>query len=404
LFLINLGETMRRFCPHSVFASALASLSSLAAQGYSTDFETFMATSAGTACAGQDGFYVPAVAGSIDGAIYTYTGNPLGLAANPFGGVNFWGGVSQGGTAFARSQRALTLPSGLIHVEFDVACNFVGTLTPTQNIGSISFQPSATNAHVNLLARWTSLVLPPTSWSADYVLGPSPTAGVQTTFPDPAFNNLALGVWYRWGVTVDLVAGVYVDFSIRDATTFLTTYYVPPTPWALPGQGLGAGATDFRLFAGGTNAGNVFAVDNVVITYGSNYTTFGTGCPGGLGIPTLAAATGSKPILGTVLQVNLGNLPFGVGLMITGLSNTLLGGAIPLPFPLAGLGFPGCDLLVDPLFMDTVIGPGTSGTWNFPIPYNPALAGFTFYNQGASLEAGPALLAFSNGGTAVLGF
>ena len=198
--------------------------------------------------------------------------------------------------------------------------------------------------------------------------------------------------------------GVYVDFSIRDATTFLTTYFVPPTPWALPGQGLGAGATDFRLFAGGTNMGNVFAVDNVLIAFGASYTTFGAGCPGALDIPTLAAAPGSKPILGTVLQVDLGNLPFGVGLMITGLSNTLFGGAIPLPFPLAGLGFPGCDLLVDTLVIDTVVGPGTSGTWSFPIPYNPAFAGFTLYNQGASLESGPALLAFSNGGTAVLGY
>ena len=103
-----------------------------------------------------------------------------------------------------------------------------------------------------------------------------------------------------------------------------------------------------------------------------------------------------------MLSVNLGNLPFGVGLMITGLSNTLFGGAIPLPFPLGGLGYPGCDLLVDPLLIDTVVGPGTSASWNFPIPYNPVFAGFTFYNQGASLQGTP-LLAFSNGGTAVLG-
>ena len=383
--------------------AAVAPFASLAAQGYSTDFETLLASQTGTPCAGQDGYYVPAVAGSIDGALYTYTGNTLGLAANPFGGTNFWGGLSAGTTAFARSQRAVTLPTGLIHVEFDVACNYLGTLTPTQNIGSISFQPSATVCYMNLLARWSTLVLPPTSWSADYVLGPTLT-GTQTTFPDPAFNNLQLGVWYRWGVTVDLVAGLYVDFSIRDASTFITTYYVPTTPWALPGQGVPGTATDFRLFAGGTNAGNVFAVDNLVITFGANYSTFGTGCPGALGIPTLAAATGSKPTLGTTLSVNLGNLPFGIGLMITGLSNTLFGGAIPLPFPLGGLGYPGCDLLVDPLLIDTVVGPGSSATWNFPVPYNPAFAGFTFYNQGASLEVGTPLLAFSNGGTAVLGF
>ena len=159
---------------HILFLLAAATpLLSLTAQGYTSDFEALIASAAGTPAAGQDGYYVPAVTGSIDGAIYTYTGNPLGLAANPFGGVNFWGGLSQGGTAYARSQRALTLPNGLVHVEFDVACNYVGTLTPTQNIGSISFQPSTTVTYVNLLARWSSLVLPPTSWSADYVLGPS---------------------------------------------------------------------------------------------------------------------------------------------------------------------------------------------------------------------------------------
>src|SRR5688572_3197243 len=105
--------------PASVLCSllALVPVASLTAQGYSTDFETFVAAPAGTACAGQDGFYIPAVTGSIDGAIYTYAGNTLGLAQNPFGGANFWGGLSAGGTAFARSQRALTLPTGLIYVE-----------------------------------------------------------------------------------------------------------------------------------------------------------------------------------------------------------------------------------------------------------------------------------------------
>jgi hypothetical protein len=148
---------------------------------------------------------------------------------------------------------------------------------------------------------------------------------------------------------------------------------------------------------------NVFAVDNLVITYGAHYTTFGTGCPGALGIPTLAAAPGSKPKLGTTLSVSVGGLPFGVGLMITGLSDTLFGGAIPLPMSLAGLGYPGCNLLVDALLIDTIVGPPSSATWSFPIPNNMAFAGFTFYNQGASLEAGTPMLAFSNGGTAVLG-
>ena len=77
--------------------------------------------------------------------------------------------------------------------------------------------------------------------------------------------------------------------------------------------------------------------------------------------------------------------------------------SIPLPFPLAGFGFPGCNLLIDPLTVDTVVGPGSTATWSLPIPPTLALAGFELFNQGASLDTGPAFLAFSNGGRAVLG-
>lgn len=373
----------------------------ITAQGYSTDFETFTASATGTPCAGQDGFYVPAVTGTIDGAIYTYAGNSLGILPNPNGGANFYAGVSAGGTAFARSQRTLTLPTGRILIEYDVACNFVGTVTPTQNIGSVSFQPSATNAHVNFLARWSSLVFPPTSWNADFVLGPSPTAGTQGPVADPAFQNLALGVWHHWGITVDLVAGVYVDFRITNGVSGITTVYIPPTPLALPGQGLGAGATDFRLFTGGTAAGNVFAVDNLRITYGAEYTQFGTGCPGALGVPSLTAT--SLPVLGSTLSVTIGNLPVSIAIMITGFSNTLLSGAIPLPFPLAGLGFPGCDLLVDSVSTQTLVGAGNAATWTLGIPSTATLLGAELFNQAGSLDPGPSFLAFSNGGRARLG-
>lgn len=391
---------MRRPAP---FVSLLALVGSVAAQGYTTDFETFLASSAGTPMAGQDSFYVPAVAGTIDGAIYTYP-NALGISPNPLGGANFWAGVSQGGTAFARSQRPVTLPTGKIFIGFDVACNFVGTTTPTQNIGSISFQPSTTNPAVNILARWpTGVTFPPTTWNADFVLGPSPTAGTQGPLPDPAFQGLALGIWHHWTVTVDLVAGVYTEFSITNGATSVTTVYTPPVPLALPGQGLPSTATDFRFFCGGATAGNVFALDNFTITYGADYRTFGAGCPGALGVPTVAAAPGSLPKLGTTFTATAGNLPVSAGLMITGLSNTLASGSIPLPFPLAGLGWPGCNLLVDPLLTDTIVGAANSANWSLTIPSANVLIGFQFYNQAASLDPGPSFLTFSNGGSARIG-
>ncbi len=381
----------------------LSLVGSVAAQGYTTNFETFVATPAGTPCAGQDGFYVPAVAGSIDGAIYTYAGNTIGVTPNAVGGANFYAGVSAGGTAFARAQRAITFPAGRIHIAFDVQCNFLGAVVPVNNIGSFSFQPSTASTYVNLLAAWpVGVVFPPTTWNANVVAGTAtPPTTATTVLPDPAFQGLALGVWHRWGVTVDLAAGVHVDFRITNGVTGITTVYTPAVPLLLPSVLVPGPPTDFRLFAGGTTAGNLFAVDNLTITYGANYTTFGAGCPGALGVPTLTG--GSLPVLGTTLAVNLGNLPVSVGLMITGLSNTLYLGVIPLPLPLAGFGFPGCDLLVDPIVTDLVAGAGNTATWLFAVPWVPALAGIELFNQGASLDPGPAFLAFSNGGRAVLG-
>lgn len=386
-------------------ACLLSLVGSVAAQGYYTDFEGFLASAAGTPCAGQDGFYVPAIAGSIDGNIHTYAGSTLGVPLNPLGGSNFWAGASQGGTAFARSQRAVTLPSGRIRVEYDVCCNYIGTAVPTNNIGSFSFQPSTGSIYVNLLAAWpTGVTFPPTTWNANVVSrGATPPGTVTTVLADPAFQNLALGVWHRWGVTIDMVAGTHVEFSITNGVTGITTVHVPATPLLLPTSGIGAPLpTDFRLFGGG-GLGNVFAIDNFLVTDAAEYTTFGAGCPGALGVPTLAAAAGSTPKLGSTLTVAVGNLPVNIGLMLTGLSNTLLAGSVPLPLPLASSGFPGCDLLVDPLVTATLSGVGNQATWSIPIPPSMPLIGFTLYNQGASLDTGAAFLSFSNGGRARIG-
>ncbi len=383
----------------------LSMVGSLAAQGYYSDFEGFLASAVGTPCAGQDGFYVPAIAGSIDGNIHTYAGNTLGIPVNVLGGSNFWAGASQGGTAFARSQRALTLPSGRIRIEYDVCCNYLGTVVPTNNIGSFSFQPSTGSVYVNLLAAWpVGVTLPPTTWDANVVAGSgTPPGTITTVLADPAFQNLPIGVWHHWAVTIDLVAGTHVEFSITNGVTGITTVHVPATPLLLPTSGIGAPLpTDFRFFGGG-GLGNVFAIDNFIVTDAAEYTTFGAGCAGALGVPTLAATAGSVPKIGSTLSVDVGNLPVNIGLMLTGLSNTLFAGSIPLPLPLASSGFPGCDLLVDPLITTTLVGAGNTANWTLAVPNAMTLIGFTIYNQGASLETGAVFLAFSNGGRARIG-
>jgi len=116
----------------------------------------------------------------------------------------------------------------------------------------------------------------------------------------------------------------------------------------------------------------------------AGYGWFGPGCPGTLG-PISITAT-SQPQIGGVLSTNLNNLQFGIAVMVLGLSNTLSGGAIPLPLDLGLLGASGCPLRVSLDATDTVVGVAPNATWNFAIPNNPLLMGFKLYNQAASLD------------------
>jgi hypothetical protein len=372
---------------------------------YSTGFETVVASPGGTAMAGQDGFFIPAVAGSVDGAAYTYAGNTLGIPVNGNGGANFWAGVSLGGTSLARSQRTISIPSTcLVQIEFDVCCSYNGTVTPANNLGSFSFQPSTTARYPNLVARWPATVtLPPTTWNADVVVGPT-AAGAVIAFPDPNFAGLAVNVWHRWGCVISLVTNEYVQFKITNGSTNVTTIYTPgPGAMPLPNP-TGTLPTDFRLFGGG-GAGNIFAVDNFTVDYYGGFSVYGGGCPGSLGTPTLAAAAGSRPALGTTFTTDIGNLPLSVAIIAVGFSDTLALGALPLPFSLANFGMPGCDLLADPVSTTFLGGVGNTVSWNLTIPANTAYLGFVLFDQAFSLDpaANPGGITVSNAGRACIG-
>jgi len=375
-----------------------------AAQFYSSDFEPLNSSAAGTILTGQDGYYVP-VAGSLDWNVVTYAGNSLGVPQNANGGANFIAGVSQLTNIFARTQRPITLPtSGRIYIQYDVLCNYRGTGTPTNNIGSFSFQPSTNATYVNLLAAWpTGATFPPPTWDANVVAGTG-TIGTTTTtvLGDPAFQNLPVNVWHTWGCTIDMTAGVHVDFRITNGATNVTTVFVPSTPILLPVAGSPILPTDFRFFAGGSE--NLFAIDNVKIAWGASFETFGTGCAGSMGVPALQAAGGVMPRLGAAFGVELTNLPNNLGIFTTGFSNTVAFGSVALPFSLAGSGFPGCTLLVDPLVGQFLVGVNNVATWSLAVPANASFVGLAFYHQGVSLDPASPGAAFSNGGRTLVGY
>lgn len=138
----------------------------------------------------------------------------------------------------------------------------------------------------------------------------------------------------------------------------------------------------------------------------ASYETFGSGCNGTLGVPTLSAAPTSRPALGTTFDVELNNLPFGIAAMASGLSSSVTSGGLPLPLDLTVIGMTGCSQLVDAMILDLVSDPGSSGTWSWAIPNNPNIFGFTFFNQAFVLDPAANSFGFTatNAGMGTLGF
>jgi hypothetical protein len=136
----------------------------------------------------------------------------------------------------------------------------------------------------------------------------------------------------------------------------------------------------------------------------ASYVPFGAGCAGTLGVPSLHAAAGSRPALGSPFAVEVHNLPVNLAILTVGFSNTA-SGAIPLPLPLGSFGMPGCSLLADPLATVFLVGAAQSATWNWNVPNGAGFFGLQFYNQAFVLDgpANAAGLTASNGGAGWIG-
>jgi hypothetical protein len=135
---------------------------------------------------------------------------------------------------------------------------------------------------------------------------------------------------------------------------------------------------------------------------GASYSTFGAGCLGARGVPTLQPQSGTLPRVNTPFTVQANNLPLtGPAFLFFGLSNTNYG-PTPLPFDLAPVGAPGCNLAVsgDLLFgFPNILG---VGTWTFTVPNQP---GVVFYQQAFAFDpaANSLGLTVTNGGRGTVG-
>lgn len=137
---------------------------------------------------------------------------------------------------------------------------------------------------------------------------------------------------------------------------------------------------------------------------GGLFGPFGAGCAGSLGVPTLAAAGTSRPVIGSTFNATLGNLPLSVGIVVVGFSNTT-SGPFTLPLSLTQFGLTGCNLLAEVLVNQFVVGTGNTANWSVSLPNNPLFIGSVLYNQGFSLDppANIAGLTVSNAGRVKVG-
>lgn len=251
---------------------------SVATAQYSTGFEfpVFNGSAAGQSLTGQDGFYQP-IPGSIDGACYVYTGNDLGVVANPDGGGQFVA-CTRGSSEVARSQRNFDFTtSNCWFIDFDLNVSNNGALPTANYAGSVSLQPYPELGSVVVLFYWDDV-----NTASNYTVrvlgfdenGDTPfLAGIPVA--SPSFRGLLANHWYRISLRIEFSAiNALSGLSIRDLDGAITNGFVPTS---LEGYHLGGGISGagrpaaIRFFGGGGHpgehfAGNILALDNLQVT------------------------------------------------------------------------------------------------------------------------------------------
>ncbi|MHB8637920.1 MAG: PEP-CTERM sorting domain-containing protein [Fimbriimonadaceae bacterium] len=240
---------------------------------FSDNFESETGSAAGTLLTsgfgggGQGGWYNP-VSGSIDGKVYTYSGNALGLSADPNGGNQFLGMHVLTAQGSNRAQHSVAFTSGLWTIGFDFNGMFSGTLPAADNLGSVSLQPAASN-YFQTIYQWGTNTATAKAFNAN--IGHFASTGGSIVFDSPgaAWTNLTVNHWYHQTVTWNFTTGLITDTTLTDITAGGATNDFQPTGWYLAGGANNAGAlitpTDVRFFASGA-AGDIMGYDNLTVT------------------------------------------------------------------------------------------------------------------------------------------
>lgn len=206
-------------------------------------------------------------------------------------------------------------------------------------------------------------------------------------------------VWQRYdlialtGAPIPTTGGMFVAVGVtypaggQPASIEFFNNAFPQTQWLMTDNG---GTLDYntpsnnRLLDVSTGPGFPPGTWIVRAEGNAEHHSFGSGCSGTNGTPSVQGVPAALPVLGQAMALMIINLPDPARPAVLGIGFSRLA----TPLDLSVIGMTGCSLDID-LQLSTPLTPaGGIATWGVSIPAVPALAGAVLYSQASAIDPG----------------
>jgi hypothetical protein len=209
-------------------------------------------------------------------------------------------------------------------------------------------------------------------WYAVVLGGPTTIGAMCETGPAPGCTGTTLRLYDSNGTVIATASGGALTHGRLITTAREAGVYYLEVAGAVV-----ASSGNYVLNTGGVDA--MFVPSSVTVQPPSV-----NACPGSNGLrPNLGNASGEKPFLGSTYVLRLSNAVANTIVVgMVGLSDTVAGGSLPLPFDLGPLGAPGCFVRVDPLITPGFLADANGvAVIDFPLVPNLAARGLAVFVQ-----------------------